>query len=167
MAGWPGSVHDVRVLANSQLFYNVTGKKILITSSANILGTQIVPFLIGDSAYLLNTWLIKPFPHHSNMTDRQKTFNYKISRACIVMENAFGHLKGRWRRLAKQDDMYIENVPQVVLACCILHNLSEVHSDNFYNTWLQSASVQQRPPRVSFATSQNTAAAAVRDTFVQ
>ena len=168
MVGWPGSVHDARVLANSKIYFKATSKKILNTSSTNIRGTEIFPFLIGDSAYPLSTWLIKPFPHHSNLTDRQRTFNYKISRARIVTENAFGRLKGRWRRLAKQNDMFVEHVPQVVLACCILHNLCEIHGENFYNTWLQNTSVlPQQPARVSASGSRNTAATVIRDTLVQ
>ena len=44
---------------------------------------------------------------------------------------AFGRLKARWRRLYKKIDMHINNVPNVVLACCILHNICEIHGDEF------------------------------------
>lgn len=168
MVGWPGSVHDARVLANSKLYLKARNKEILNTNSANIRGTEIFPYLIGDSAYPLNTWLLKPFPHHSLLTDKQKSFNYQISRARIVSENAFGRLKGRWRRLAKQNDMFVEKVPQIVLACCILHNLCEVHGDTFCSTWLQCSTPTQlqQPARVSTSISQ-TSATLVRDTLVQ
>ena len=33
---------------------------------------------------------MKPFPHGSTLTDNQKNFNYRLSRAHIVSENAFG-----------------------------------------------------------------------------
>jgi hypothetical protein len=33
-----------------------------------------------------------------------------------------GRLKARWRRLLKQNDMSMENVPNVVASCCVLHN---------------------------------------------
>ena len=44
-----------------------------------------------------------------------------------MVENAFGRLKARWRHLIKQNDMAVKNVPKVVTACCILHNICEIH----------------------------------------
>ena len=37
----------------------------------------------------------------------------------------------------KQNDMYIENVPNVVGVCCVLHNICEIHNDAFNKEWLQ------------------------------
>ena len=44
-------------------------------------------FLIGDLAYPLQTWLMKPFPQRSVLTSEIMQFNYRISRARIVVEN--------------------------------------------------------------------------------
>ena len=85
-------------------------------------GTDIPIFLIGDSAYPLSSWLMKPFAHNSNLTPSQRSFNYHLSRARILVENAFGRLKARWRRLMKRNDMNIDTIPCVVTACCILRN---------------------------------------------
>lgn len=71
------------------------------------------------------------------LTNRQKTFNYRICRGRVVVEMAFGCLKARWRHLSKQNDMSIDNVPNVVAACCVLHNICEIHGDEFNNQWLQ------------------------------
>ena len=49
---------------------------------------------------------------------------------------AFGRLMARWRRLNKKIDMHIDNVPNVILACCILHNVCEIHNDDFNEEWL-------------------------------
>lgn len=54
--------------------------------------------------------------HNGNLSLQQKTFNYRLSRACIVSENAFGRLKARWHRLAKKNDMDVADVPNVVAA---------------------------------------------------
>ena len=51
------------------------------------------------------------------------SFNYRLSRAQIVVENAFGHLKVRWRQ---RNDMITEHIPIVISACCILHNVYEM-----------------------------------------
>ena len=56
-------------------------------------------FLVGDSAYPLLRWLIKPFLESSVLTNRQKTFNYRICHGCVAVEMAFGCLKARWRHL--------------------------------------------------------------------
>ena len=54
------------------------------------------------------------------LTHEQKQFNYRLSRARVVVEIPFGRLKARWRRLSKQMDIHIDNVPPVVAACCII-----------------------------------------------
>ena len=46
------------------------------------------------------------------------------------MENAFGRLKARWRRLMKKNEMRIVNVPTVIAACCVLHNVCQIHGDS-------------------------------------
>ena len=97
--GWPGSVHDARVLA---LFKQGEDGMLLKGQSREIDGCMVPAFLIGDSAYPLLQWLMKPFPDNQHMTEERKNFNYRLSRARIVVENAFGRLKARWRRLMKK-----------------------------------------------------------------
>ena len=105
-------------------------------------------FLLGDSAYPLQTRLMKPYPDSSAMTSEQKMYNYRTSRARIVIENAFGRLKGRWRRLIKKNDMSVGNVPCVIAACCILHNLCEIHGDSFDNTWVTEEDQLSQPTSI-------------------
>ena len=113
---------------------------------------EIPLFLIGDSAYPLSTFLMKPFPHNSIVTPAQKKFNYNLSKARIVVENAFGRLKARWRRLTKRNDMDVCNVPRIVTACCILHNICEIHGDelnglkNILKVWNNH---QQQLPQIT------------------
>jgi len=140
--GWPGSVHDARVFANSLLYSKVCSGEILQGSSLQYRGNEIPILLVGDSAYPIKSWLMKPFPHSSTLTDQQKTFNYRLSRARVQVEIAFGRLKARWRRLSKQMDIHIDNVPHVITACCVLHNLCEVHGDTFNEEWLQDSSLE-------------------------
>ena len=66
-------------------------------NEVQIQGKNIPLFLIGDSAYPLKTFLMKPFTFNSSLANNQKVFNYHLSKACIVVENTFGRLKARWR----------------------------------------------------------------------
>ena len=151
IVGWPGSVLDARVLANSHLYSKAINKEILNSNSIKISGKDIFPFLLVDSAYPLSTWLMKPFPHNSLLSDSQKTFNYQLSRARIVVENAFGRLKARWRRLMKQNDMDVSHVPYVVTAYCILHNICEIHGDTFVESWLERTQLDEPTSNASQA----------------
>ena len=166
MVGWPDSVHDARVLSKSQLYRRLTNKEVLHTNSYNVMGKYIMPFLLGDSAYPLSLWLVKPFPHNATLTSSQQTFTYRLSRARIVVENAFGRLKARWRQLMKHNNMDISHVPKVVTTCCILHNLCEVHGDLFNDRWMEESQLEQ-PPSPATSSLPTSQARAVRDTLVQ
>ena len=61
--------------------------------SLTISGKQVPVCLVGDSAYPISTWLMKPFSDNSTLSPQQKHFNYRLSRARAVVEMAFGRLK--------------------------------------------------------------------------
>ena len=168
MVGWPGSVHDARVFANSSVYHKANQKEILNTNRVRIRGIDIYPFIVADSAYPLKSWLMKPFPYNSTMSSEKKKFNYILSRGRIVTENAFGRLKARWRRLMKRNDMDVSRVPPVVLACCILHNICEVHGESFSRTWLEDMAEDQ-PGTIPYTrpSHSSTPADIIRDELVQ
>ena len=91
--GWSGSVHDAGVLSNSELYRNCINYEYLQSDALQINNHTIPLVLIGDCAYPLLLWLIKPFPTTSLITEEQKKFNYRIYRGRVVAEIAFGHLK--------------------------------------------------------------------------
>ena len=53
----------------------------------------------------------------------------------MVIENAFGQLKGHWRCLLKRVVFKLENVPAVVATCAVLHNVCEMYGDNYCDEW--------------------------------
>lgn len=65
-----------------------------------------------------------------------KVFNYRLSHARILVEHTYGRLKGRWQCLLKRLDVSVRDVPELVAACCVLHNMCEVHGDTFNEEWL-------------------------------
>ncbi|XP_059187930.1 putative nuclease HARBI1 [Centropristis striata] len=84
--------------------------------------------LLGDPAYPLCNWIMKGYPE-GGLSEDQRHFNYCLSRARMVIECSFGRLKSRWRCLSKWLDVDIMNVPYVITACCVLHNMCEVQGD--------------------------------------
>ena len=143
--GWPGSMHDAQVFTNSSLYRKANNGELLQGNTLPVRGGNIPIFLIGDSAYPLLPWLLKPFPFFISMLTDHKTYNYRLSRGWVIVEIAFGKLKARWRRLSKQIDMDISNVPNVILACCTLHNICEIHNDSFNDEWLQQSNDFDQP----------------------
>ena len=55
----------------------------------------------------------------------------------MVVENAFGRLKGRWRCLLKRIDFHISNIPFIVGSCVTLHNICEKFGDNCLEEWVE------------------------------
>ena len=147
--GWPGRVHDARVFANSKIFRKAEDNTLFPNYIVNIEGVQMPIVLLGDPAYPLMTWLMKPYSDNGHLTGGQTRFNYRLSKARMVVENAFGRLKGRWRCLLKRNDNALKNVPNMVASCCVLHNLCETWGESFDEAWLQevdkSADVFHQP----------------------
>ena len=133
--GWPGSTHDARVLANSDIYIKGEAGTLLPNKPKNICGKDVPLLFLGDPAYPLLPWMMKPYSDCGTLTARQRKFNYQLSRARFVTENAFGRLKGRWRCLLKRNDTNLKYVVQQVAACCTLHNVCEIHGDSFDDSW--------------------------------
>ena len=78
--------------------------------------------IIGDSAFELSMHMLVPY-RGTNLNRRQIKFNTVLSKTRVVIENAFGLLKGRFRRL-KYIDSNLENIPLIIQCACILHNFT-------------------------------------------
>ena len=54
--------------------------------------------IVGDEAFPLKTYLLKPYPGSQSKGDNLKSiFNYMLSRSRRVVENAFGILSQKFR----------------------------------------------------------------------
>ncbi|XDV11211.1 hypothetical protein PO909_000212 [Leuciscus waleckii] len=89
-----------------------------------------VPFvMVGDAAFQLKPFLMRPYPG-ANLSYKKRIFNYRLSRARMVVENAFGILSSRWRIFLNRINLQPKNVDTLVMAACILHNFLLVPSEN-------------------------------------
>lgn len=129
--GFPVSIHDSRVLRLSGIFNLAENEEILTAPTRMINRVQLRPMLVGDSAYPLKNWLLKPFSNRGHLSHQKKRFNAKLSAMRSVVERAFGMLKGRWRALLKKIEQDHTSVQRTVTAACVLHNFCLLHGDTF------------------------------------
>jgi len=120
-AGFPGSAHDARVFQHSALKTAIDQEpKKFFSSPSN--------HILGDSAYPLSDHVMVPFKDYGCLSARELTFNKKLSKTRVVIENTFGILKSRSRKL-NYVDCDIKYVPDIITACCVLHNMCMSQGD--------------------------------------
>ncbi|XP_039303003.1 protein ALP1-like [Solenopsis invicta] len=93
-----------------------------------------IPFpyvAVADEAFPLKPYLMRPFPRKMNkMTNEERVFNYRLSRARLCIENTFGILSSRWRILHKRMCCSVENAHNICKALVCLHNFAMIHNNN-------------------------------------
>jgi len=91
-AGWPGSSHDARVFRKSTIGQNI------LENHGSILPPNC--HILGDGAYYpLTEKIMVPYKDNGHLTQNQKNFNKILSSSRLVVEQAFGKLIGRFRKL--------------------------------------------------------------------
>ena len=78
--------------------------------------------VVGDDAFPLHTNLMRPYPGRGCPPDQQ-AFNYRLSFARRIVENAFGILAAQWRVFHTKLSVRPELVTKIVKAACCLHNM--------------------------------------------
>ncbi|KAB0804582.1 hypothetical protein PPYR_01552 [Photinus pyralis] len=79
--------------------------------------------LIGDEAFALKPYLLRPFPYSQSRTDIFKeNYNVRLCKARRVVENAFGILAQKWRIFYRPMETKIDTSILIVKTACILHN---------------------------------------------
>lgn len=121
--GSPGSDGDMNVFSKTDI-----GRSILEGSDdmnfppdSEINGELMPFFFVADDAFPLTNRIMKPFGGRQ-LTNNQKIFNYRLSRARRTIENAFGILVAKWGCLRNEFLFQPDKVKVIANACCALHN---------------------------------------------
>ncbi|XP_032690401.1 uncharacterized protein LOC116853430 [Odontomachus brunneus] len=103
-----------------QRFYN---KYMYLPDPSAISHRHNAPYVIvADEAFQLNLFTMQLYPS-KNLTKKQRIFNYRLSRARCVVENAFGILVTRWRIYQKPLNISLQTSDAIIKATVCLHNL--------------------------------------------
>lgn len=82
-----------------------------------------VPYVfVADEAFPLKPNLMRPHAAPVEPGSPRRIFNYRLSRARLVVECAFGILAAQWRIYRRVIPLKPENVEACVKATCVLHN---------------------------------------------
>ncbi|XP_043718738.1 protein ALP1-like [Telopea speciosissima] len=114
--GWPGSLPDDKVLEKSALYQRANG------------GLLKGVWIVGSSGYPLMDWVLVPYTHQ-HLTWTQHAFNEKIGEIQRIAKDSFSRLKGRWSCLQKRTEVKLQDLPVVLGACCVLHNICEMRNE--------------------------------------
>lgn len=79
--------------------------------------------LVGDEAFLLKTYLMRPYPGSQSKGDSEKSFfNYRLFPARRVVENAFGIWSQKFQIYQRTVQSRPENADKIIFATYILQN---------------------------------------------
>lgn len=132
--GTNGRVSDGGVFQDSNFYQKLVHGNLNLPDATSIPNENqyVLPYtFIGDQAFPLMANLMKPYPD-KHITREEKIFNYRLSRARRVVENAFGILASRFRVFLSPITIDVQHVDAVVLASCALHNYLRCNGGNKY-----------------------------------
>nr|CAH7768081.1 unnamed protein product [Callosobruchus chinensis] len=107
-----GKNSDGGIFASSNLGKALEQNRMNVPKDKKFPGTEdIAPYVIvGDKAFPLKTYLLRPYPGSViNGDPAKERFNYRLSRARRVSENAFGNLVQKFRIFFRSINSLPEN----------------------------------------------------------
>ena len=108
--GCNGRVSDGGVFRESSLNLALVNETLDIPPAEPLLGcsTPIPYTIVADDAFPLKDYIQKPY-RQTGLTTKKRIYNYRLSRARRVVENALGY----WHIISEEI---------IVFTCCVLHN---------------------------------------------
>lgn len=142
----PGGTDDAAHFRDSFLYNRLVSGDVVWDKVINVRGNPVRPYIVGDWCYPLMPFLLTPFSTNGGGTPAQNLFDGMLMKGRLVVVEAIGLLKGRWRIL--QDlNVGLNHAPQTIVACCVLHNLCQIAKEPEPEVW-KDPEEQGSPPRV-------------------
>jgi len=94
-------------------------------------GRKLPRVFIGDEVFSLRKDFLKPYSVKQLARER-KIFNYRLCRAHRITENVFGILLARFGIFKTHINIKLDNIKDVVMASCALHNFLRRTSPYMY-----------------------------------
>lgn len=122
--GCQGRISDGGVIKNTSFYKKLQEHELHLPSNKALPNTnKSLPYVfVADDAFPLEEHILKPYPGSHRKDSIERIFNYRLSRARRVVENAFGILSVVFRVLRKPMLLEPPKAAKVVLACIYLHN---------------------------------------------
>jgi hypothetical protein len=116
-------IYNGGVVKNTLFWKLLERNKLKIPRPKTMPGTnEKYPYaFVADEAFQLNEHFMRPY-RNKYLNDNRRIFNYRLSCARRVVENAFGILVTKFGVLQKAINLESGKVKKIVLACCYLHN---------------------------------------------
>nr|XP_054924944.1 putative nuclease HARBI1 [Dermacentor andersoni] len=119
----PGCTHDAFCWKHSFLRRRIAEQGLLRPGE----------FLLGDSGYPLEPWLMTPVPGHPSLQTPEGAYNHAHSSMRTAVERCIGVLKSRFRCLQRYRTLHYspKRSATIIAACAALHNLCLEEGDPF------------------------------------
>jgi hypothetical protein len=82
---------------------------------------KCTPFLIGDVTYSIRTYLKKNWKIRNPIDVEKIRYGSNMNLRKVVIENAFGSLKNRWKIL-KHFNYRVDRASPIIIVSCVFHN---------------------------------------------
>lgn len=119
-----GRNSDGGIMQNSIFGKKLTSNAFDIPPKKRLPRTDLeLPYVfIADEAFPLTTNIMRPFSSDRLTDEAMKIYNYRLSRARRIVENAFGILQERFELCQKGIQVQPKYIDNIILACTCLHN---------------------------------------------
>ncbi|XP_070515353.1 uncharacterized protein [Cardiocondyla obscurior] len=99
--------------------------------------------LIGDEAFPLTEYLLRPYPGRGGLNKKRKIYNYRLSRARRMIESSFGILCSQWRILRRPINTKVETCMKIIQSIICIHNWLRI-KDIGYNEYIPSSLIDRK-----------------------
>uniref|UniRef100_A0A671S3S7 DDE Tnp4 domain-containing protein n=1 Tax=Sinocyclocheilus anshuiensis TaxID=1608454 RepID=A0A671S3S7_9TELE len=138
-----GSNSDGDIFSNSTLGKGLREGTLNVPPPAELPGApelgKVNHVIVADEAFLLKLYLLRPYPGRHLPRD-MKMFNYRLSRACRILENCFGILSQGFKVFHWHLQASPMVVDSIVKAACILCNYLRPSDQNSQDDLVQDES---------------------------